>query len=260
VQPGDFCILSFMRLHRFYIKEKIDDPFGEAQGKQVIALSDYDLIHQMKNVFRFNVGTEVLLFDGSGFEYLAVIVLLKNNEAQFQVIEKRDKRVEDGREVTLYASLIKKDNFEWIIQKATELGVTRIVPIISERSEKKALNIERGIKILIEASEQSGRVTLPELQNPQALSDVIQGVTQGDKEVMNLISIDPEGKPWPTPGVGHPVFKKAVGIFIGPEGGWSDKELGMFKEVGIPIYNIGSQILRAETAAIAITALLLLGK
>ena len=243
-----------MRLHRFYIKEKVGD-------EEIIVLSDYDLIHQMKNVFRFNVGTEVLLFDNSGYEYLAVIVVLKNNQVQFQVIEKKDKRalVSNLPEVTLYASLIKKDHFEWIIEKATELGVSRIVPIVSERSEKKSLNIKRGIKILIEASEQSGRVTLPELQNIQSLSDVIQGVTQQDEGNMNLISIDPEGKKWSISEVDH-LKNKSIGVFVGPEGGWSDRELAMFKEANIPIYNIGSQVLRAETAAIVITALLLLGK
>ena len=158
----------------------------------------------------------------------------------------------------LIAALIKKDNFEWIIEKATELGVTGIIPVISERSEKKSLNMERGNKILVEASEQSGRVTLPQLKNPQSLAEVIQSVTQADEEKMNLISIDPEGKPWPKSGFGQ-FDSKPAGIFVGPEGGWSDRELEMFKEAGIAIYSIGSQVLRAETAAVAVSSLLLLG-
>ncbi len=249
-----------MRLHRFYIKEKI----GE-RGQ--VTLSDQGIIHQMKNVFRFIAGARVVLFDGSGHEYLAIIVSIRYDKVVLEILEVKDKTPK-GPSLWLFASLIKKDHFEWIIEKASELGVTGIVPIVSERSEKKSLNMVRGQKILTEASEQSGRVTLPHLAAPRELSEVIHDVTQeknvaiqGDFEKdeinMNFLSIHPEGKPWPSDGN---LTSGNIGVFVGPEGGWSDRELEMFKKAGIPIYSIGSPVLRAETAAIAIAALLLLGK
>lgn len=239
-----------MRLHRFYIQQKIGD-------ETRVTLSDRGLIHQLKDVFRFVAGARVLLFDNSGFEYLAIVVSIQFNEVKLEILEKHDK-TSKAQEVWLFAALIKKDNFEWIIEKATELGVSGIVPITAERSEKKSLNLERGAKILMEASEQSGRVTLPQLEEPQTLSEVIQSVTHRDEGKMNFISIDPEGEPWPAEL--NRETKKSVGVFVGPEGGWSDRELAMFKDANIPIYSIGSQVLRAETAAVEISALLLLGK
>jgi 16S rRNA (uracil1498-N3)-methyltransferase len=242
-----------MRLHRFYVPIDIEE-------KGEITLSEYSLIHQLKNVFRFNVGTRVILFNNSGFEYEGMITLLKNNEARVLIDKATDKRNVTQKEVWLFAALIKKDNFEWIIEKATELGVSHIVPVISERSEKKSLNLERGNKILIEASEQSGRVILPTLKEPRTLSDVIQDVTQGrlnkNEEKMKLFLIDPRGE-----SVLHTkgFTEQNIGIFIGPEGGWTERELELFKESDIEICNIGSQILRAETAAVAVSALLLLG-
>jgi 16S rRNA (uracil1498-N3)-methyltransferase len=237
-----------MRLHRFYIKEAVGD-------QTEVSIPDHNLIHQLKNVFRFNVGTQVVLFDNSGFEYLAMITFLQYHQVTFQILEAKNKRKKSDKQIFLFASLIKKDNFEWIIEKATELGIAGIMPVISERSEKKSLNMERGTKILTEASEQSGRVTLPILQNPQNLEDVIRGVIEEND--MNLFVIHPEGKLFKGLDFGNSK-SKAIGVFVGPEGGWSDRELKMFKDAKIPIYNIGSQILRAETAAIAVTSLLML--
>jgi len=236
-----------MRLHRFYIDpkesslEKIHQNF----------ISSSELLHQWKKVFRFSQGDKVLLFDGTGFEYEAEIISLNNKEAEVKILNTIDRRQKAPKEVWLFAALIKKDNFEWIVQKATELGVSHIVPVISERSEKKGLNMERATKILIEACEQSGRVTLPTIAEPRELKEVIQDVTQDIKAFV----FDPSGETFSVSAASH----KSVGLFIGPEGGWSDPELELFKAAGYSIYSIGSQILRAETAAVAVASLVLIG-
>ena len=242
-----------MRLHRFYIETEL------VVGNDVV-ISDEGLIHQLKDVFRLSEkGKDILLFNGSGGEFRCGIVSLNKKELVLHVIEEREKRSnrEDkkGIEVWLLAALIKKDNFEWVIQKATELGVSHIVPIISERSEKKDLNMERAQKILIEASEQSGRVTLPMLNTPEHLDVVLERLANQDEEKMNFLAFDPSGKQFEISDKGN---SKKAAILIGPEGGWTEKELEIFRSKNIPIYDLGSQILRAETAAVAVASLLML--
>ena len=217
-----------MRIHRFYIENQIEN--------KDVGISDERLVHQWRHVFRYNVGSEVVLFNGSGFEYECVISFISNREAKLEVVSKKPSIIPNTN-ITLYQSLIKKDNFEWIAEKATELGVTKIVPVVSERSEKKNINEERLKKILIEASEQCGRGDVPELGEIVDLEDAIQSAE-------NIIIFDKGGDPVEN------TFEVAASIFIGPEGGWSEKEINMFKERGAHICSLGPLTLRAETAAI----------
>src|ERR1035437_6020103 len=137
-----------MRLHHFFIEQKI----GEAK---MIRLEDADLLHQLKNVFRLEKGDEIVLLDNSDSEYRSKIELLSKKEGVFEVLEVTENIVKPTRGVCLCVSMIKKDNFEWILQKGTELGVSFFIPIISERSVKTNFNHERGLKIIKEAAEQS---------------------------------------------------------------------------------------------------------
>ena len=158
-------------------------------------------------------------------------------------------RFTPAREIWLCAALVKKDNFEWIAEKATELGVTRIVPIVSERSEKKSLNMERLERIVIEASEQSGRGTVPMIDPIMSLDEAVKHIKfsfgSGPREVMVFHT---EGDPFQ----GDTLDKeKPVAVFIGPEGGWSEKEVELFHAESIPVKCLGKQVLRAETAVVA---------
>lgn len=230
-----------MRLHRFFIEQKILES-GE------VMVSDKDLIHQWQKVFRLKAGDRVILFDGTGFDYVSEIVLLDKNRGVLKVIDKKLNENIPKKEIHLFQSIIKKDNFEWILEKGTELGVSYFHPIISERSEKKNINFERAGKIIKEASEQSGRGSLPRISELANLEDVL---------INNFVSIA-----FHTTGEKFDKndFEKeeVVGIFIGPEGGWSERELEIFKEKGVKILSLGMQILRAETATIAVSSLLLL--
>lgn len=231
-----------MRIHRFYIGTPILD--------KKIEISDRELIHQWKSVFRYNVGSQVILFDGSGKDFLCIITLLSNSSTSVEVVEELDGGEKPKRDVTLCMALIKKDNFELIAEKATELGVTRIIPILCERSEKKNLNMERIRKIVIEASEQSGRGTVPEIREIRELGELLQeGNLPNKKLLMHL-----DGKH-----INDVIDnEEEIAIFIGPEGGWSENELMVFKTFGVDNISLGSQVLRAETAAIATLSLLLL--
>ena len=221
-----------MRLHRFFVNFVIEHT--------KTTIKDEKLIHQWRDVFRYNIGSEVILFDGSGNEYDSVIEKMNNREAEVRLVSERKGIVPD-KKITLYQSLIKKDKMEWVVEKATELGVYKIIPIISERSEKKSFNLERAKKIAIEASEQCGRADVPEIGE---IMNLESGIMNYGKDT---VIFDPSGSPLHN---SYFINHNSFSVFIGPEGGWSEKELEIFKNANAKIYSLGKLILRAETAAI----------
>lgn len=237
-----------MRLHRFYINK----PIGTDTGK--VTISDKHLLHQWRNVFRYNVLSELVLFDGGGFEYDAVIEKFGKEEAELSI--KSNKRgIIPEKQIILYQSLIKKDKMEWVVEKATELGVSKVVPIISERSEKKGLNMERIKKIAIEASEQCGRADVPEVSQVANLNEALEKCENAvvfdasGKELNHKLRIMNHGK---SDSLHNLYFiPNNSCLFIGPEGGWTEKEIERFKEAKAKIFSLGKLTLRAETAAIA---------
>ncbi|MEI6843335.1 MAG: RsmE family RNA methyltransferase [bacterium] len=240
-----------MRLHRFFVHTPI--------SSETFDIVDKDLVHQWKNVFRYNVGSQVILFDGSGTDYLCMISSIRNLGATVQVVSKKSQPSPEAtahrRNIWLCVALIKKDNFELVVQKATELGVTNIVPILCEHSEKRKLNMERMQKIAVEASEQSGRGDIPVIHEPQTISEIFEsGALPQEKIIFHTDSSDT------IPFKQYISSTNAVSFasFIGPEGGFSDKEIALFKSYNIPAVSLGTQILRAETAAIAVSTLFLL--
>lgn len=230
-----------MRLHRFFVEEKIS-------GRAGASVVEPELVHQWRKVFRLKEGDSVILFDGSGSEYVCEIRELSRHGSELRVAEMCPVENVPKREVMLLPSLIKKDNLEWVVGKATELGVSAFAPILSERSEKRGFNAERARKIAKESSEQSGRGDVPEVHEAYPIRDALDALPA------TFIAFDPSAAPLDV----SKLPNAPLGILIGPEGGWSEGELALFKAKSIPIYSTGPQILRAETAAIAISALLLL--
>lgn len=233
-----------MRLHRFYIETPILEEGFE--------LNDRDIIHQWRKVFRYNVGSQVVMFDGSGFDYLCMISELKPSNARLVVVKKKEVVMDIRKNIWLCVGLIKKDNFELVVQKASELGVSGIVPVLCERSEKRKINTERLQKIVIESAEQSGRGDLLEIKGVETIQSVLdKGFLPQEK-----IALHPSGTSF---GFYKSNTKQAsFAIFTGPEGGFTDSEIEIFKKYNIQILSLGSQILRAETANIAVASLFLI--
>lgn len=235
-----------MRLHRFFIAD-------EAVNGDKARIRDPKLLNQWRNVFRYTTGSRVLLFDGTGAEYLALIASINPDRAELQILEKEHRATEKPaveKKIFLFMSLIKNNNFELVLQKATEIGVDVIVPIVSDRVIKKGMNIERSKRILIEAAEQSGHSLVPELREPQ---DVKSALEHFDGKIIVLQS---GGTAWNSKF--QSVIKKStkdVSFVIGPEGGWSPAELEFFDSHKFTKVSLGTQTLRAETAAIATLAL-----
>ncbi len=232
-----------MRLHRFYINQIVGN-------NTEITLSDPDLIHQLGNVFRLKSSDQVIVFDGSGFEYVSQIVSLNKKELVLNIVSKTEKKKSD-RQVSLYLSLIKKSNFELAVEKCTEVGVDKICPLVSERSEKKDLNMERLHKIAKEASEQSGRTILPEIYPHLTLETAVsQAIRENEVCVVFHTQVSYF--------LAEKTMGKKIAIFVGPEGGWTEKELELFKKNNFQFSSLGQNVLRAETAAIVSSALFLI--
>lgn len=230
-----------MRLHRFYLNKKIE-------GDQIF-VEDKDLLYQWQKVFRFKPFDKVIVFNGTSFEYMATFELISRGKAVLKITEKREIKNDQKLSLHIFQSIIKKDNFEFVVQKCTEIGATAFHPILSERSEKKDLNLERLNKIAKEASEQSGRLNIPTVFTVQELKN-------SNKDFKGkFFVLDFDGK-----NIGDVELSGDVGILIGPEGGWSDSERLWFKEQNIVSLSLGKQILRAETAAVSLSAMVLLNK
>jgi 16S rRNA (uracil1498-N3)-methyltransferase len=245
-----------MRLHRFYLEQSIANSVVKEKTQQEIKVENEDLIHQWRDVFRYTTGAQVVVFDGDGFDYLCMIAHIYNRTAELAIVSKKKSVMpadHTQHKLALALSMIKKDNMELVIQKATELGVSEIFPILSERSEKKSLNMTRAKKIAIEASEQSGRGDVPSIHEPIDLDEFLK--FEKNKENLNgfesKIVCDPSGEKK----LDKSVIKSSALICIGPEGGYSEKELALFKAQGFEICNLGNLVLRAETAAIAVLAM-----
>ncbi len=232
-----------MRLHRFYISEPLE------VGK-IVRTENPELIHQWIKVFRFSIADRIIIFKGDGREFEGFFELLSKKEATIVVDKENKVKNSIKTELHIFQSIIKKDNFELVVEKCTEIGASAFHPIISERSEKKDLNLERLKKISIESSEQSGKVVVPEIFEPTSLETAIKDF---DRE-MFVLDFGAENF--------SKVFEKfsapSISIFIGPEGGWTDAERELFKKYNVKFVSLGSQILRAETAAIAASSLILL--
>lgn len=225
-----------MRLHRFFIND------GISGGK--IRVKGGELVRQWRDVLRLKSGAEVFIFDGSGIEAKAKITDLSKNGAELEVKEIFKNENEAVRRVILYCSVLKRENFELVAQKATEVGVAEIVPIIAERTEKLNLRVERLEKIIKEAAEQSGRAIVPRLREPVKFEDAVREAREIYGNLFfNKTGHDIKNGPFAT-------SPKSFAVWVGPEGGWTEGEIRIVKEAGFKIASLGKLTLRAETAAI----------
>jgi 16S rRNA (uracil1498-N3)-methyltransferase len=175
---------------------------------------------------------------------------INKKKAELKLLEKNQNSILPSFNLTLCPSLIKKDKLEWVIEKCTELGVGKFEPVISSRSEKKALSLTRLENIAKEAAEQSGRAVVPIIARPISLKEKLN---DGQSE---FIMFDPSGTE--DISVVKSIIKdKPIEVFIGPEGGWTQEEIELFKNKRARIISLGHMTLRAETAAIVGIALML---
>lgn len=223
-----------------------------------LEIGDPDVIHQMNRVLRVKPGDEFIAInnESSGTEYICKIQNIDQGSATATIIEKRKNTAEPDLFITLYQAPPKKTElFEWVLQKGTEVGVSAFVPLITERTERKSISKkERLQKILKEAAEQSGRGKIPELKEPVSFEKVLIESAAVHRIIFHT-------------GADHPLLSSQLdtikkyptcSIFIGPEGGFSEKEIAEAKEKAFKVLSLGPRTFRTETAGIVASALLLL--
>lgn len=232
-------------------KKRINRFFGNFDfSKKNLKISDKDLYHQLKNVLRMKIGEKIILLDGKLKEVLAEIRNLNKDFIEFKIIKIKENRNESGIYGILYCSILKKDNFEFVAQKATEIGIKEIIPLICKNTVKLNLKERRIRKIIKEAGEQSERGILPILHSPIKFEDAINKSSEND---FNLF-FDPSGMTFSQMPKVNQMLN--VGIWIGPEGGWSKEEIDLAKEKKFKILSLGKLLLKAETAAIVASYLI----
>ena len=234
-----------MKLHRFFIEQ----PLGEE-----IEIKEKTLIHQWNNVLKFKINEDLILFNSEkntiNTDHIYNIKEIKKNNIILQLKSKKENlNQEKGKgEFILCISLIKKDNLDLILQKCTEIGVSKFIPIMSDRVEKKninSFNIERSKKTIIEAVEQSGWGNIPILQSPQDLDGILK-LIEKDNDIENTLITDININSSKIENNYHNIKY----LFVGPEGGWTENERTLFKKYNLKTISFGKNVLRAETAAI----------
>jgi len=237
-----------MRLNRVYV----ETPLAAGERAQLGG----DAANHIARVLRLRVGDPLSLFDGRGGEYEARIAELRGSQVVADVGEHRAIERESKLELTLLQGIARGDRMDTIVQKATELGVTRIVPVVTERSVIK-LARDTGhrkhahwLAIAIAACEQCGRNRLPEVAQPQALADAARASTLSTQQRLML-----------APGGTETLCSVAssaasIALLIGPEGGLSSVESEIAKRAGFIGCRVGPRILRTETASLAALAAL----
>lgn len=223
---------------RFFIAQKIGD-------LNEIAIADEDIYHQIVRVLRRRKGDTVDILDDSGFEYRCVIKNINKSNLALKVESKKLNSAEPEINVALYQSLLKKDKMEWVLEKCTEIGVSRFAPVLSEHSVKLGINAERARKILKESAEQCGRGRIPVLEDVMPYKEAI--VSAKASGAFNLLLHEASAMPSGLSLGGA----KNINLFVGPEGGFSAGEVNFARENNFKVIAISRRVLRAETAAIA---------
>lgn len=239
-------------MHRFFA-----DP--SQIGETEIILTGPDVNH-IRNVLRMRAGEELLVSDGQGREYHCILKETAENEVRARICGKQEETAELPSKITLFQGLAKGDRMDFIIQKCVELGVYRIVPVETKRTvvkldaRKEESRRKRWRSISESAAKQSGRGIIPEIAEVKSFREALKEAGELDVRLIpyekaedmahtrQILSEIPEGA--------------AIGIFIGPEGGFEEEEIEQAMAAGAEPITLGRRILRTETAGMAVLAML----
>lgn len=248
-------------MHRFLVDADAAQG-ADAQGTE-IAFPE-SAARQICTVLRMQTGDRVVALTPGGWEMEVELTQLGRDGVMGKVLSKRPAGGEPRVQIMLYQSLLKRDNFEWVLQKGTEIGVAEFVPVISRRTvlrsveDVKVSRMERWRRIIAEAVEQSRRGRVPVLREPLRFEEAVSQAAQSGlclipwEEETSLglrtaLTATQRGDDEPA----------AISLFIGPEGGFDQEEIALARECGAIPVTLGPRILRAETAAVVVASLVL---
>lgn len=217
-----------------------------------------DETRHLRDVLRLKTGDDAYVFDGAGREFRCKVVSVKRDTVELRIEEEAEPaKAESPLTLTLGVALLKGEKFDLAVQKTTELGVNRVVPLMTRyadihlRDEADASKrVARWQRIALEAAKQSGRAVAPQVSAPIAFETFVSGT----KEAALRLMFSERG------GSGLSVLTgrktQVVTAVVGSEGGWSDEEIEQARAEDFQIVTLGGRILRAETAAVVVTSLL----
>lgn len=229
---------------RFFLTEPPRDGHATLTGPDA---------HHLGQVLRAKPGLEVVLFDGAGGEYRARVLHVGRQRIDFETVAHQAIERETQRPLTLAVALPKGERQRWLIEKLTELGVARLVPLVAERGVAQPTDgaLERLRRGVIEASKQCGRNRLLEIAVPHSVAELIPGQSshRGSAAVLS-----PQGSSSLNELTERLVEQPSALLAVGPEGGWTPRELEQFQAADWSLVSLGARTLRVETAAIAAAA------
>jgi 16S rRNA (uracil1498-N3)-methyltransferase len=244
----DFDINQTLKMRRFFAAP---EDFNDTE----IVLSDEESRH-LRDVLRLRAGERVAVFDGAGRESACLIEQATGKRARLRILEEiAPPAPESNLNLTLAVALLKGEKFDLVVQKTTELGVKKIVPLATERADvklKDARDVERKIerwqRIALEACKQSGRAAQPQIEQPIEFKSFVAqnpgGILFAERGGEKLQACF------------HENFSSNLIAIVGAEGGWAASEVETAKAVDYKIVTLGGRVLRAETAAIVAVALI----
>jgi len=248
-------------MNRFFISSSV------LRGEQVVLGSQQ--AHQIRNVLRMGPGDHIIVLDNAGAEYEVVLADIGKDQVVGRIIEQRPAAGEPALRITLYQGLLSRDKFEWVLQKCTEVGVARFVPVVTQRSCVRKVEavtpnkLTRWRRIITEAAEQSARGRIPELASPVNFADALSGLKDFDRTLIaspqSTGRLTAERRITLRKALRHTGDKtlQSVALLIGPEGGFAEQEVRLASDSGAVPLGLGPRILRTETAAVVASALVL---
>ena len=236
-------------MHHFFV------PPEWIVGEQII-FGD-DVSRQMNNVLRVRAGEKVVALDNLGNEYL-VEIEDGRSELRGKILDKKKNEAEPPVHLTLLFALAQREKVEWILQKGTEIGVSRFIPLATERSLVRETSsveskMERWKTILKEAAEQSGRGMIPKLEKTVTYSNGLVQIAQLDLALIAWVQEKDNG----LEDILRRKDVRRIGVMIGPEGGFAEDEYQQAVERGWKSISLGRRVLRMETAALVASALII---
>jgi 16S rRNA (uracil1498-N3)-methyltransferase len=241
-----------MSTHRFFVSE------SSFEG-ELVRLSP-EQAHQVCHVLRLRPEDTIVVLDNSGSEYEVALTTVDTQDATGRILAKHAARGEPGVRITLFQSLLAREKFESVLQKGTEVGVARFVPVVTQRSIVRRTKIDakklaRRRRILTEAAEQAHRGRIPQLDQEIGFAEAASSLAGFD---CALIAAPSEEAVLLGQALRSRVrAPSSVALLIGPEGGFTDVEVTLARAKGAVKVGLGPRILRTETAAVVISALTL---
>jgi 16S rRNA (uracil1498-N3)-methyltransferase len=224
---------------------------SEAYSSRATITLGADEAAHIHDVLRLREGSRIAVFNGLGGEFVCEISSITKRSAELSIVSSVEPpSKESPLDLTLAAALLKNDKFDLVVQKAVEIGVTTLVPIVAARCEiplkVAGKRISRWERIVIEASKQCGRATLMKIGAVMEFDRCVR-----DSETEGVMFVERGGSGFPSRLEGGKIT-----AFVGPEGGWEDDEISAAESAGLATVTLGGRTLRAETAAIAVAALI----